>query len=471
MAETKKIIDEALLDIQEIQAVLKANTKEILRATMNEEITQIMKESINEADYEEEDITDDDKEGKAEKGEEKPAEDDTKDTDIDIPKAGEDSEKISEPVEEPVDDKTSPEVEAPIDATAGAEEPTEDNFSELDLTGASDEEVISVFKKMKDEDEVEVVSDSEVKITDPESGNEYFIRLGGNKKSAEETKSPVPEFGAGEETGEEGAGDDEIYYEVELKETENIEPANAPKGEGEPRGKGHDSKDAAKTGTMPKGDIDGQKADKNGTVDGDNLTGGFDEKTKGKQGGHAEEIMEKDETIDEKIVVGMAQDGKAYSDLTDIKGAGGKVRDTKSTKESVVAKYNSLIKEVKDLRSERETFKANLTKFRNMLAETVVYNQNLTYVVKLFTEHSTTRSEKENIMKRFDSEATSLKESKNLYKSLVGDLKSKKPMAESVENKINKTHTSSASVINESTAYVDESTKRINDLIHRVENR
>jgi hypothetical protein len=470
MAETKKIIDEALLDIQEIQAVLKANTKEILRATMNEEITQIMKESINEADYEEEDITDDEKESKAEKGEDDLADDDTKDDDIDITKTDKKSEKISKPVEEPVDDlETSPEVEAPIDATAGTEEPTEDNFSELDLTGASDEEVISVFKKMKDEDEVEVVSDSEVKITDPESGNEYFIRLGGSKKSAEEPVSAAPEFGAGEEGAEES--NDEIYYEVELKETENIEPANAPKGEGTPRGKGHDSKDAAKAGTMPKGDIEGQKAEKSTTIKGDNLTGGFKEKTPGKQDGHAEEIMEDDETIDEKIVVGMAQDGKAYSDLTDIKGAGGKVRDTKSTKESVVAKYNSLIKEVKSLRSERETFKTNLAKFRDMLAETVVYNQNLTYVVKLFTEHSTTRSEKENIMKRFDSEATSLKESKNLYKSLVGDLKTKKPMAESVENKINKTHTSSTSVINESTAYVDESTKRINDLIHRVEGR
>jgi hypothetical protein len=51
-------------------------------------------------------------------------------------------------------------------------------------------------------------------------------------------------------------------------------------------------------------------------------------------------------------------------------------------------------------------------------------------------------------------------------------LVSRKPIAESIENKIIKEATTSSSKqLNESTAYVDPSTKRILDLIQRVEKK
>jgi hypothetical protein len=90
----------------------------------------------------------------------------------------------------------------------------------------------------------------------------------------------------------------------------------------------------------------------------------------------------------------------------------------------------------------------------------------------LFTEHSTTKGEKQNIIKRFDEEVSNLKESKKLYKTIANALESRKPMNESVESKIIKEATTSVSKqLNESTAYVDPSTKRIMDLINRVEKR
>jgi hypothetical protein len=86
-------------------------------------------------------------------------------------------------------------------------------------------------------------------------------------------------------------------------------------------------------------------------------------------------------------------------------------------------------------------------------------------------EHSTTKDEKTSIIKRFD-EVSTIKESKKLYKSIVDELGAKKPMNESVENKIIKeVTTSSSKQLNEATAYVDPSTQRIKDLIKRVENR
>ena len=46
MADKKSIIEEALLDISNIQNALNANTKEILRSVAKEEINGVVKESL-----------------------------------------------------------------------------------------------------------------------------------------------------------------------------------------------------------------------------------------------------------------------------------------------------------------------------------------------------------------------------------------------------------------------------------------
>jgi hypothetical protein len=132
-------------------------------------------------------------------------------------------------------------------------------------------------------------------------------------------------------------------------------------------------------------------------------------------------------------------------------------------------KYNNLLTEAKKLKVENEEFRKALKEFRSKLVETVVFNSNLTYVVRILQEHSTTKAEKQNIIKRFDDEVSNLKESKNLYKSIVNGLASRKPISESVESKlIKEVTTGSSKQLNESTAYVDPSTKRIIDLMKRV---
>lgn len=524
MAEKKKLIDEALLDIESIQAVLKANTKEILRATMHEEINAVVKESLNEADWDEEDVEDD----------EEPK---TNDSD------GGDGENETPAIPADTDDKPV----ADLDKSIQPEVPEtpeiggDDTMDTLDLTSASDDDVISVFKKLSGDDEIEVVSDREVKIKDPESGNEYIVTLGGSQPTETDTEigsglgagvDLEPEIGGDDQMGnfgdepstdepempetpdsEFGGSDDDssefekpeeeeedgVVYEVELREMEEISKRDGTMG------KTHPKQELVGKGSMPTGDIEGQKAEMSkqynpsgnanhspaegignaklatGKIEGQkakvvdradvNTQGGFDEDMPGD--GHAEHVMEEaEEPIEEKIQVGAAaKDGrKAWAGKI---GApkGAPANEEKRVKEEVIKRYNSMLAEVKALRQEREEFKTNLGKFRDMLGEAVVYNSNLTYIVKLFTEHSTTKAEKENIMKRFDSEVTSLKESKKLYKTLVNELGSKKTITESVIENTNKTQNSSTSQITESTAYVDSSTKRIIDLIQRVEKR
>ena len=54
MADKKSILEEALLDIKNIQSALNANTKEILRSVAREEIDGVVKESLTNEVYEEE---------------------------------------------------------------------------------------------------------------------------------------------------------------------------------------------------------------------------------------------------------------------------------------------------------------------------------------------------------------------------------------------------------------------------------
>ena len=179
----------------------------------------------------------------------------------------------------------------------------------------------------------------------------------------------------------------------------------------------------------------------------------------------AEEGMEE---IDEQIPVGLAQEKRTEGQKANI----GQPRPRKVNESEVNEKYNTLLTEAKELKGKNEEYKGALKQFRTMLAETVVFNSNLTYVTKLFMEHSTTKEEKESIFKRFDNEVSTLKESKKLYKTVDSELKNRKPINESIENKIVKEVTSSKSTqLNESTAYVDKETSRIMDLMKRVNNR
>jgi len=125
------------------------------------------------------------------------------------------------------------------------------------------------------------------------------------------------------------------------------------------------------------------------------------------------------------------------------------------------------MKEYKELKSKNEQYKGALKVFKDKLNEVALFNTNLAYVNRLFTEHSTTKKEKMGILKRFDG-ASGIKESKSIYKSIKEELDVKSPITESVDNKVNRTVKSSASDLNESTAYVDPQIVAIKDLMKRI---
>lgn len=505
MAETKKsIVEEALLDLKTITEALEANTKEILRSVAIGEIDSVVKESINEDMYDETDVDDAEEDlDSPVDGEVEGGEVDTEpsvDSEIPAPVAGDDNEI------------GGLDLGAEDGEDLGAIEGGEEDY-EFDLTGSSDDDVISVYKKLAGDDEIEIIDGNEVIIKDPASGNEFVVKgLGGGGTPADapvggldldlgigddvtgdvapevelEPSAPTaaPEMGTAPEeeipapaidtaeTGEDDEDDDlgeSVVFEIALGDGEDEIAEDII------RGKGHD-KHLVNT-TMDSGDIEGTNAEKD-TDSGDNLTGGFDDDAVSHANaegpmvmGENEEVDDivegEEETIDEAIPVGNAQGRRLPGKETPIKGAGAK------SLEEANARYNALLAEARKIKAENEEFKSSLKKFRTMLGETVVFNQNLTYVTKLFLEHSTTAREKQDILSRFDNQVTTIAESKRMYRTIAAELGNKTPLSESVETKIVKESAQSeiSGHLNESTAYIHPDQKRIQELMKRVENR
>ena len=306
-------------------------------------------------------------------------------------------------------------------------------------------------KKLSGEDEIEIVGDElHLNITEP---GEYVVKLDGQAPSSEPEMGddeeldlePAEMGGEEEDEDEEGEGMD---YEIELDDEDEA-------GEEEP-----EEDDEDETGEEePEEDEAGEESEEESE---DEL--------------NEVEELEEDE-LDENLshTRGYAgRQGQRYNGASHMpkESIDETVNKAKQIVSETAKKYNSLLTEATKLKGENEEFRVALKEFRTKLVETVVFNSNLTYVTRLFMEHSTTKGEKQTIIKRFDEEVSNLKESKRLYKTIANDLESRKPISESVENKIIKEATTSTSKqLNESTAYVDPSTKRIMDLIHRVEKR
>jgi len=405
MEKNKKndLVQEALSDILSIKEALTENAKETLRAIAREEIDSVIKESLSEDedDFEEEDV-DAEVEGSEEEememdseeaeGEEEVEMDlDSLDGDTELEIDVDDVEMGADEEEVDMDDMDVVDVDLADDSDA----------EEIDLTGASDDMVLSVYKELSATDEIEVVGD-EIHLDIKEPGR--FILKPKNSQVEIEVDDEL------EMEGEMGM--EEAIYEVYMDEAEEME-------------EGYDMAEE------------------------------MDE---------AEDVEEA-EKIEEAIPVGTAQARRMPGRNTPIKGAG--ARGVKV--ESKSSQYEALLTESKKLKKENEEFKQNLVSFRKTLAETALYNFNLTYATKLFLEHATTKDEKLSIMERFDG-VKSIKESKALYDKIVGELGSRKTISESV-SKLDKAVTSGKSNLSEQTAYVDNETARIRELMERVEGK
>lgn len=380
MAETRKsIIDEAFMEAESIEKAFMVNSKEILAHTMGSEIEQMVKESLKDSG----DLNEDEDEEEV---------DLELDMDMDSDEAGLDAgDEIDLELGDDEIDLDD------MDDMDMLDMDSDDDFEEIDLTGMDDEAVISVFKKMAPEDEIEVVqTGGGVEIKDNATGAEYRIELGGMDMDSDDDMLDM------DMDDMDSDDEEEIEYQIELDDEDDmeseIEEASRTYGAGKRFGRGLDKPKAAPRHL------------------------------------HQESRTPMSSTL---------------------------VRENKVLKNQLA----TVTSENETLREDYNKMVDALKEFRQKLNEVAVFNSNLTYTVRLFTEHSTTKDEKVDIIKRFD-DAKSLKESKNIYKSLVKEIsKTKSPIKESIDNKLNETKTSgSATQITESKVYVHPEMEKMKKL-------
>ena len=419
MAE-KNLVEEALLQMENLQEAITNNAKGILASTMKEEISELVKESLSEEDEIELSDTEISEQGELELDMDVEDEDEGEEEglELDLDDALSDNE---EDEELEMGDEEMLMTDLPGDDLEVDDE--EEVLLPLDLTAASDDEILKVFKAMGEDDGIIVKQDGDdVHLSDTETDAEYVIQLGESEDEEEvmETEDEVSE-------GDEAYEEEDVVYEIEIGEEEEAyeeEETHEEMGEGWGGKKGDDSKSHKDYETTE------------------------------------EEMSEEEEEMTERS---LAQGQRASSE----KSKGLPKPKTIPNK----SRYNeSVQKELTQLREKNEEYRKALNIFKEKLNEVAVFNSNLAYATRLFTEHSTTKQEKINILRRFDGVET-LKESKSLYKTVKEDLggKEQNVVTESVQSKVTKTPTKgSANNLIESKTYENPQFLRMKDLMSKL---
>jgi len=480
---SESILEKALLEAEQLEHTMKSNAKEILSSTMKGEIHELVKESLTN-DYLKE--------------QEEEEEVDV----IDMDTEDMEDELLSDMDFEETEDSMELDIE---DETVGTTE-----LPPLDLTLASDAEVLKVFKAMGDEDGIIIQQDDdEIELTDTTTDTEYIIKLEEGKKTKTMKKSikemdmdemdmeemdnmdemDMEEMDNMEEGGHEMDEMDDVVYEIELSEDEDMDDDEMEEEVTEGGAKKGDQsathRDYMKEGGAKKGDQSATHLDYEEVKEDSNWGGNKKDyhrkmdsagrRTKtgdvggGKygKGGHYKDYEGEMDEASRTLGFGRESGGKHKPS-----GQRKAITNNRNLGESRIRKsYNLLKEEVETLKVKNSDYRKALTTFRDKLNEVGVFNSNLAYVTRLFTEHSTTKTEKINILKRFDGVNT-LKGSKGLYKVIKEGLsqgvsKNTKTISESVTDKITKSPTSGGKLL-ESKVYENPQFSRMKDLMSKL---
>ena len=427
----KSILEQALLQVQNLEEAVKQNAKGILASTMKEELKDLLKESLEEEENdevmeqpktetdpegeEEQDVTADDEETDDESEEDV---DTDVDTDTDLDNTEDSMDDVEDEVDTDVDmDNMDAETDMDTDMESMDDEGSMDDEDVMDMTNASDDEVLKVFKAMKPEDGIVVKKDgNNVEFGDGE--DEYIIKLDGEDSDMGtdmdmdtdvDSDVDMDDMGMDSEVDEDwneeempSEDNEETIYEIELDEEEEEESDETEVSEEEEESKKVEATEAARTKSNPHGNKNGMKR------------AGLPSKKMYKAG-------------------------------------------------------SGINEQVETLKKQNAEYKKALVLFKDKLNEVAVFNANLAYATRLFTEHSTTKQEKLNILKRFDTVST-MNESKGLFNTIKTELSSKTTVTESVATKISNTPSTSSSteVLSESKAYENPQFSRIKEMMRKI---
>ena len=499
MQKNKNVVEDALLQIKNLEEALQENAKGILHSTMKEEIKQLVKESLNEE--EDEDIDDE-------------VETVSDDETLNTGDESDDDFDMGMSIQEPMSNEV----------------PDENEQEPINMTKAPDSEVLRVFRAMGPEDGIIVQKEDDmINIKDGE--REYMIQLGESEEEfgfeADLTDDDFPEdleemmFNQfGDEDDDDGEYSEGYIYEIVMDEEDTTNSAYDPNQEAQisedddletfaseedddddeysledleeeddlPMSLDDAIMEAIKKTSKPKGVGIGNgpkfKYGKTTDYPTKKQKSAFgNDSVKAKGTGKAKFEYDEDVNMDgysdkkpkrsvKKVETKEASRTNSYPNANKVGNRKGSNQNINRTQVRV-RPNNRVNEEVEVLKEKNEEYKKALDVFRNKLNEVAIFNSNLAYATRLFTEHSTTKQEKINILRRFDSVET-LKESKNLYRTIKDELGSttkggEATIKESFERNVVKTpSTGSSTNLIESKTYENPQFLRIKDLMGKI---
>lgn len=520
-----KAVKESLLNYNSLAKSLTENTEGAIKALLSEQVRDTYAKLLAEADdedYEEEEVedtetdTDDmpnevdadpaDVTGGDDAGMEADELDDVdgEEDDVDLDVDSDDEIDGFEDTEDDMDDDV---------ADQGGEWGDFDKYKvsdgEYDFSDAEDEEIVKVYKLMKDDDQVMVHKgdDGKMSIKDNETGAEYLLDLGPSEPSGASMNEPTgtetetefeleldgeDEFGDEDDTMESDLETDDkdmtktnesherlfelvLEYDSNVGYTDNYQKKDVMTNPGmtEP-GKNVNDWDAG----VPKGSSkpwSGKKDKANKPFDGEKGKK-VEEAIEGLDSGASEPVEECGDTLDELKTVQQHTANIGSTSRTDgpetsrrRKGRSfhtaknGQVTTTSDNAygtqaEALMRRMNKALKENKDL-------KGRLGDVITMLKEAAVTNHNLAQIIKLISENTTSYDEKAEIVERFKKEAKTIQASKNLYESINRDLKKSNKMSITEDRGMKM---ATRNKINETTIYKSKDMLDSLDLMHRM---
>ena len=452
MAKEKNLVEDALIQMKNLEEAVAENAKGILASTMKQEIKDLVKESIT-SEQEEDEIEVDDE----------------MDMDMDM----DSDDEIDMDMDMDSDDEIDMDMD--MDSDDEGEIDMDDEVIDLSDMDISDEDLLKVFLSMDENDGIVVKKDNQmINLKDENTDKEYLIQT----ESEEEMDMEIDEeemdmdidqiinsvFGSKETANEMEDDLEEVVYEIEMDEEEEEEGVQMesvkPKiGKGAKIGKPKFSykkssggfKESMKKGTRGVGIGKGPKFEfKEG--DKKDISSTIKKEMK--------PFKKKEETKEASRTYGMGS-----------KSGRGLRKGITPNRNLTFENDNKYEEQLRILREKNEEYRKSLNVFRDKLNEVAVFNSNLAYATRLFTEHSTSKQEKINILKRFDNIET-LKESKNLYRTIKNELSSdnsKNSLNESIWNKIEKSPSSGSAVeLIESKTYENPQFLRMKDIMSKI---
>jgi hypothetical protein len=425
MKKTSSIIEEALIEASQLEEAVKEVGKEVLATAMKQEIDEIIKSSLTEEEEEESPEMDS-------MGMETP----------EMPEAPESTEAPEMPE---------------------MEDGEEDEEEVMDMTKASDEEVIKVFKAMGPEDSIEVTK-TEDGIHLKDGDNEYILQMEGVEEMTDEELDEYLDEATFEdfdeldiELNDEDDDDDEEEYE----EDEDVEDDDLEFEGWMNELMGEDSMSEYMSSENPDNEDMSEVVYE---IELDEASEDMDEEVMDEDMDEAEE----DEDLEEAART--YGSGKAWGRKgLDKPRSAPLYLKVESENRNLKNQIKLIESELRGYKAKNNEYKSALGSLKEKMNEMAVYYTNLSYTNKLFTEHTTTKKEKLDILRKFDN-VKSVNDSKNLFKMLSEDLSSKKTISNlnSLSENVEKSLTSSSSKLTESVVYEDPKIKQIKDLMSKL---